>query len=379
MGSRRKSRVKRNSVGQIEDKTFYDVEKIVDVNWSELKGFVFFVKWENYASKYNTWEPLSNLTDNEVLQDFLNQRACVFEDEMEIFKYLTLQECGAEITRLESQKKSITMDEIESFDPFEFKLYQVFYHLLPEDQSYTKILKRLVLHNYFFKKDQRQSEKYRQFIATIRKKDQISLHIENLEDFDDPPVFEYITQTIISDAVAEKTKRAHETSSVVGCLCNTCTESSGCCAKINRSEFPYKKANDGSTILRHIDRIKIFECGDQCKCKIDCMNRLTQQKTKVSICLFKTPDRGWGVKAHEPIPKNTFIFHYTGEMIDQAEAENRELTRYFFDLSDDNSLFTIDAAAKGNLSRFVNHACEPNCSIWHVFECHEDPKKQKLW
>lgn len=127
----------------------------------------------------------------------------------------------------------------------------------------------------------------------------------------------------------------------------------------------------------------IIECGDLCKCGIECINRLTQQRKDVPLCLFKTKDRGWGVKAMANVTKNSYIIEYVGELIGQEDADSRSVTTYLFDLTNenqDNGYYTIDAYQYGNLSRFINHSCRPNAKIWHVNNCHNgDPQNQKLW
>lgn len=73
---------------------------------------------------------------------------------------------------------------------------------------------------------------------------------------------------------------------------------------------------------------------------------------------------GWGVFALEPITKNTRIIDYAGELITHRESLKRE-TRYLkhseiwcFGV---NRRWVRDAHVGGNLARFINHACSPNC------------------
>ena len=73
---------------------------------------------------------------------------------------------------------------------------------------------------------------------------------------------------------------------------------------------------------------------------------------------------GWGVFALEPINKNTRIIDYAGELIDHKESLKRE-TRYLshgeiwcFTV---NRRWVRDADRGGNVARFINHACKPNC------------------
>lgn len=80
----------------------------------------------------------------------------------------------------------------------------------------------------------------------------------------------------------------------------------------------------------------------------------------------KSGIQGWGVFATETIPKNKRIVHYAGEKISNRESLKRE-RRYIrkghiwcFKLT---SRSVIDAGVGGNVARFINHACKPNCYI----------------
>jgi SET domain-containing protein len=75
---------------------------------------------------------------------------------------------------------------------------------------------------------------------------------------------------------------------------------------------------------------------------------------------------GWGVYATRTIPKNTRIIDYAGEKISNQESLRRE-RRYLraghvwcFTLT---KRTVIDAAVGGNIARFVNHSCRPNCYV----------------
>ena len=68
--------------------------------------------------------------------------------------------------------------------------------------------------------------------------------------------------------------------------------------------------------------------------------------------------------AQEDINKNKRIITYDGEKIstqESADREDRYLRRgeiWCFKL---NRRWVIDANVGGNLARFINHACRPNC------------------
>ena len=75
---------------------------------------------------------------------------------------------------------------------------------------------------------------------------------------------------------------------------------------------------------------------------------------------------GMGVFALEPISKNTRIIDYAGELVRNSESEARE-ERYLAEgciwVFRVNRNWIRDAAVGGNLARFINHSCKPNCWI----------------
>jgi SET domain-containing protein len=83
--------------------------------------------------------------------------------------------------------------------------------------------------------------------------------------------------------------------------------------------------------------------------------RIVRRKSKV---------HGFGVFALEPINKNRRIVDYDGELIDHRESLRRE-TKYLergciwcFTV---NRRWVRDANVGGNIARFINHSCRPNC------------------
>lgn len=74
---------------------------------------------------------------------------------------------------------------------------------------------------------------------------------------------------------------------------------------------------------------------------------------------------GKGVYARVPIPAGTRIIEYRGERITEAEADRRypddpSAPHHTFLFAIDDGV-VIDAAFKGNMARWINHSCDPNC------------------
>ncbi|XP_072227571.1 histone-lysine N-methyltransferase EHMT1 isoform X2 [Leuresthes tenuis] len=117
----------------------------------------------------------------------------------------------------------------------------------------------------------------------------------------------------------------------------------------------------------------IFECNHACSCWRTCKNRVVQNGLRIRLQLFRTGKKGWGVQALQDIPQGSFVCEYVGEIISEAEAEMRQNDAYLFSLDDKpQDLYCVDARFYGNISRFLNHMCEPNLFACRVFTTHQD-------
>lgn len=66
---------------------------------------------------------------------------------------------------------------------------------------------------------------------------------------------------------------------------------------------------------------------------------------------------GFGLATKIPLKKGEFVIEYIGDLIPNKDAAHLT-TRYLFEV---NSRWTIDGAKRGNVARYINHACKPNC------------------
>lgn len=84
--------------------------------------------------------------------------------------------------------------------------------------------------------------------------------------------------------------------------------------------------------------------------------------------LIRSQISGYGIITKQAIKKDSFIIEYVGEIISNKErnrrfSDNLE-NEYFFKLT--NKL-VIDSRNYGNLSRFINHSCRPNCYSMYFY------------
>ncbi|KAF8651882.1 hypothetical protein HU200_063130 [Digitaria exilis] len=215
-----------------------------------------------------------------------------------------------------------------------------------------------------------------------------SIPISVINTIDDmrPAPFKYINKVIYPTW--------YEKNSPVGCDCtNGCSDSVRCaCVVKNGGEIPF---NFNGAIVEA--RPLIYECGPSCRCPPTCHNRVSQHGIKIPLEIFKTSKTGWGVRSLSSISSGTFICEYTGKLLKDKEAENRQNDEYLFDIGNnyhDEKLweglksvigvqsstspsktmkgFTIDAADCGNVGRFINHSCSPNLYAQNVLWDHDD-------
>lgn len=95
--------------------------------------------------------------------------------------------------------------------------------------------------------------------------------------------------------------------------------------------------------------------------------KLNQLKSRKKLLRFaKSGIHDWGLFALEPIPADDMVIEYVGSVVRQSVADLREKqyeqsgigSSYLFRVDHET---IIDATMNGNLARFINHSCNPNC------------------
>ncbi|XWS21683.1 hypothetical protein CRYUN_Cryun30bG0075300 [Craigia yunnanensis] len=130
-------------------------------------------------------------------------------------------------------------------------------------------------------------------------------------------------------------------------------------------------------------------CGDEClnrmlniecvqgtrPCGDLCSNQQFQKRKYAKMKWDRFGKKGFGLRVLEDISAGQFLIEYIGEVLDMQayEARQKEYTsrgqRHFYFMTL-NGCEVIDAYVKGNLGRFINHSCDPNCRTkkWMVNE-----------
>ncbi|KAI3856542.1 hypothetical protein MKX03_028384, partial [Papaver bracteatum] len=191
-----------------------------------------------------------------------------------------------------------------------------------------------------------------------------------------------------------------------GCKCKgACSDPRTCaCARLNGSDFPYESFKDGGRLTETKDIV--YECGPNCGCRAACVNRASQGGLKYNLEVFRTPNKGWGVRSRDFIPIGAFVCEYIGEIKRSDKARDpknfyimdidclqtmkglggREKRFADVDISasvlldkeDDKVEFCIDSRTTGNITRYINHSCAPNLYVQCVLSDHHDPRLARI-
>lgn len=372
----KQSKEKKSSTNDVgEENVTYAVEKVVGI--AEIENVAHFhIKWKGYPASQNTWEPLSNLTNCiDLLTKYLINEVETHETTID-----------AILVDMNSENKNVLTEEAAFQQLKDFDAIFVLTHLVllaslngdSDVKTYEVICNKLREKNnsnllsYWTRRNE-QLKDLEQWQSEINKSDKSSqITVENNVDFEkSPSTFKYINDCEAGEGVVIPNDP------VIGCDCkNGCSLKSNCCGKQLGSEYAYSSCR----AIRLPQGHAVFECNKLCKCGPDCTNRVVQQGRKHSLTIFKTSnDRGWGVRTDRVIAKGQYICEYVGEIITNKEAEARghiydaEKRTYLFDLDcnsiveNKENLYTIDACKMGNVSRMINHSCDPNIGTWSVW------------
>ncbi|CAI0463719.1 unnamed protein product, partial [Linum tenue] len=198
--------------------------------------------------------------------------------------------------------------------------------------------------------------------------------------------------------------------SAPGCNCKgNCTNPKTCsCAQLNGSDLPYSEL-DGGRLIKAKD--VVYECGPGCSCGSKCINRVSQHGLKFQLEVYRTKVKGWAVRSWDLIPAGAPVCEYTGLLRRNAEMDSVHDNDYIFDidclhtmhgidgrekregdvpvtsgtpeqvdatLRESDTEFCIDAGSCGNVTRFINHSCEPNLFVQCILSSHHDLRLARI-
>lgn len=180
------------------------------------------------------------------------------------------------------------------------------------------------------------------------------------------------------------TKEEFNEQFVNGCHCIDDCATSNECECIRRSGTYYHTSEPNLLKTYEIeirdDKKPSYECNNNCTCSKYCKNKLVQygprKNLKIIMCdnCPDLPSKGLGLVTTDYIAKGNFVCEYAGEIITEEEAisrhrnnEKASLMNYIFCVlerfGESSSQTFIDPSLFGNIGRYINHSCEPNCKL----------------
>lgn len=169
-----------------------------------------------------------------------------------------------------------------------------------------------------------------------------------------------------------------------GCACENleCNEDNNCCCL--NSGPNYRRIGGELVLAKTNVDFPVFECNFRCRCFEDvadaeelrrkCRNRCVQFGPCGSLEVFSTPGKGLGIRSTLRIQSGSFICEYAGEVIGLDEAKIRQARNgadgqmnYIFILKEhfngSEVVTCVDPTSIGNIGRYINHSCRPNCAV----------------
>ncbi|XP_076754442.1 histone-lysine N-methyltransferase SUV39H2-like [Xylocopa sonorina] len=366
----------------LSEPDLWEVEKIVAKK--EQQGVpTYLIKWKNWDSQYNTWEPVSNLVNcSDILEEFEKDRLKLLDH----FKrktnfYPNDRDIEEFLNHLKFEGKTLASISVDSN-----AVYVNIRNFLKQKYIKTtkleKVLRRDILCMLIvdLRSKQLKSLKDWENEINIITNGKPLILVENMVDLEQAPQdFYYIEDYLPGNGVIIPNDPP------IGCECVTCNVKTKCCFSQEGRVCPYTS----TCKIRVPPGTPIYECNKRCACNMDCINRVVQRGTQMKLCIFRTANgRGWGVKTLQRIKKGSFVTEYVGEVITSEEAEKRGKQydvagrTYLFDLdyneTEEQCPYTVDAAMYGNISHFINHSCDPNLAVYGVWINCLDPNLPKL-
>ena len=218
--------------------------------------------------------------------------------------------------------------------------------------------------------------------------------VNELDDDPPPSNFKFISKNVFTGQAIKP-----EPAAIYGCFCepNCNPKSCICIGERNDIDDPSEKfwglpynVNKHLTQAYLSSPLAIHECNAACSCSSSCRNRNVTLPHDLNLEIFKTVNRGWGLRSRDFVFKGQFVDTYRGEVLTDEEAEARSeqsvnkniylftLDKFASELPPGEKEYVIDAEFKGSPARFINHSCDPNLSVFCVSLLRGNPRVYEL-
>lgn len=194
----------------------------------------------------------------------------------------------------------------------------------------------------------------------------------------------YITENIPTTETEEEFQEIF----TEGCNCESiCSEETNCSCVIKYGKSyvisPFDAENNSRDNIYMNYKLNneqngVYECNLNCKCRHHiCGNRLVQYGPRNYLEIRICDQKGHGLFTNKRILQGNYICEYAGEIITQDEATRRfkynkenGLMNYIICVREhfgvNTSTTFIDPSGFGNIGRYLNHSCSPNCALMPI-------------
>ncbi|KOB52308.1 Histone-lysine N-methyltransferase SETMAR [Operophtera brumata] len=167
-----------------------------------------------------------------------------------------------------------------------------------------------------------------------------------------------------------------------GCYCKQgCPDSVCVCLQQSHGNNYDRITINGEDVFRicwkpNDNTYPMYECTSKCPCNPTCGNRVVQRGPidGLTVRPCENKQKGLGLFTLHLIPNRAFICEYAGEIITKSQAlariqenESKKHDNYIFCLNEHTSTETtqtfVDPSQFGNIGRYINHSCDPNCCV----------------
>jgi len=171
-------------------------------------------------------------------------------------------------------------------------------------------------------------------------KERMPISASNSYDSSYPPYIEYSTVPIPQKEVYI----SNDHDFLVGCDCTDDCQNKGRCqcmqltiqsTRCDAGGKPNVEAGYVNRRLQDVVLTGIYECNKTCSCSSTCLNRVVQFPIRARLQIFKTENRGWGIRALDDLPQGAFICTYVGKLYGPDEGNTQGTAfgdDYFADL-----------------------------------------------
>lgn len=138
------------------------------------------------------------MRNNIVFREYISNLFNAIQADIELNNETMKWNLRKEILATLAKPKDLILDDISSFNKYDFRAFQVIYHLIERNEDFNRKFNDLFIQNFINQLLKKQTLQLQSFLIMIRQAEDVTVLIENELDFCVPQKFSYITKNIYS-------------------------------------------------------------------------------------------------------------------------------------------------------------------------------------